>query len=203
MDPTVRRSTTSTTTRGTDYRTTAGGSGELLVVIGDSITNEGRIEIADVFGRERQVVIDGRPGFLIGEQLATASSLASMRPQIAIINLGTNDAVFAHDSMESVADLRRLVGAFGSARCIVLMTVNTHLPRPGASARAGAINDEVRTIAASDRRVRVIDLDALVEAAESDADFMAPFMYDSIHPTAAGQSRIAAAYVSAVATCPT
>lgn len=171
-------------------------------MVGDSITNEGRIEIATTFDRDREVVIDGRPGRLIGEQLTAASELDAMRPAIVIVNLGTNDAVFAHDPAESASDLRRMVGVFDEARCIVMMTVNGRLPRSGAPMRALAINETIRSIAAEDRRIRIVDLDELVLSTASDPTFDPPFFYDDIHPTAAGQARIATAYAAAVASCP-
>ena len=184
------------------YRTESGTGDALLVVVGDSITNEGRVEIAARFDRDRRVVIDGRPGYLIGAQQPTAVALAAMGPSAVIIALGTNDAVYAHDPVASAGDLRRLVDTFGSVSCIVLVTVNTRLPRAGAPARALALNEAIRSLAAGDPRLRVVDVDRVAADAESDAGFVAPFLYDGVHPTAAGQARLAAAYAAAVASCP-
>lgn len=192
---------TATTQRSTENRTTAGTTGERVVVVGDSITNEGRVEIAAALGGGHRVVIDGRPGLQIAQQQPTAEALAATRPAIAIIELGTNDVVSSRDVSSSVDDMARMVETFAASRCIVLVTVDTGLARAGAPARARILDDSYRALAQGDPRIRLVDVDAIRVASESDPRFVGPFLYDGIHPTAAGHARLAAAYADAISGC--
>lgn len=192
---------TSTTQRSTKIRTTAGTGGDRIVVIGDSITNEGRTELAAMLGVDHRVVIDGHPGYLIALQQPVAIELAATNPSIVVIELGTNDVAFGHPVDVSIVDMERMVSTFLGARCIVLTTVSTGFPNGDEVARARVLDAAYRAIADRDPRVRIVDFDAVIDAANSDPSFIGPFFYDGIHPTASGQERLARATADAVASC--
>lgn len=195
-------SSTSTTSRSTEFRTTAGSTGPRIVIVGDSITNEGRAELAAALGVDHRVVIDGRPGYRVAQQDDVAAWAASLDPEVVVVELGTNDVLSGHDLERSTDDLRRLVGRFAGSSCVVLVTVATDLPSAGAEARARRFNRSIDEIAAADPgRIRVVDVDAVVRAAQSDPGFVGPFTYDGVHPTAAGHARLAAAQAGAVSGC--
>jgi len=182
------------------FVTTAGVGPESLVVIGDSITNEGRDQLLEVFADRYRVVLDGRPGHVVAELQDAADDLASPVPSVAIIELGTNDVTSGRDLARSALDLRRMVAALGEVPCLVLVTVDEGLPRQ--ATRARTINAAIRSIAASDpQRIRIVDVGAVIDAAEADPTFRGPFHYDGVHPSVEGQTRLAAAYAEIVASC--
>lgn len=184
------------------FRTRAGTATERLVVVGDSITNEGRDQLLAAFVGRYTVVVEGRPGHVVSELQDAADELAVPPPTVVIIELGTNDVSYRIETTRSADDLRRMVDTFAAAPCVVLVTVDEGLPVSGARARASAFNAAVRSIAASDpARLRVVDMTALVDAAEADPALGGSFHYDGIHPGAAGQTRLAAAYAAVVDTC--
>lgn len=200
---------TVTTTPGTagrrvdsGFRTQAGTAADRLVVVGDSITNEGRDQLLAAFVGRYEVVLEGRPGHVVAELQDAADELAVPPPAVAIIELGTNDVSYRIETTRSATDLRRMVDTFAATPCVVLVTVDEGLPGAGARARASALDTAIRSIVASDpARLRLVDMTAVVDAAEADPAFGGSFHYDGIHPTPAGQTRLAAAYVAAVATC--
>lgn len=184
------------------FRTRAGTATDRLVVVGDSITNEGRDQVLAAFVGRYSVILEGRPGHVVSEVQDAAEELAVPPPAVAIIELGTNDVSYRIETTRSAEDLRRMVDTFAGTPCVVLVTVDEGLPVPGARARASAFNAAVRSIVESDpARLRLVDMTAVVDAAEADPSFGGPFHYDGIHPGAAGQTRLAAAYLAAVATC--
>jgi lysophospholipase L1-like esterase len=184
------------------FRTRAGTATDRLVVVGDSITNEGRDQLLAAFVGRFEVVLEGRPGHVVSELQDAAEELAVPPPAVAIIELGTNDVSYGIDTTRSAGDLRRMVDTFAATPCVVLVTVDEGLPVSGARARASALNTAIRSIVAGDpARLRLVDMTAVVDAAEADPAFGGSFHYDGIHPRAAGQARLAAAYAATVATC--
>lgn len=186
----------------TGFRTRAGTADERLVVVGDSITNEGRDQLLAAFVGRYEVVLEGRPGHVVSELQDAADELAVPPPAVAIIELGTNDVSYRIETTRSAGDLRRMVDTFSATPCVVLVTVDEGLPVSGARARASALNAAIRAIVVSDpARLRLVDMTGLVNATEADPAFGGSFHYDGIHPSAAGQTRLVAAYAAAVATC--
>ena len=184
------------------FRTRAGSAPDRLVVVGDSITNEGRDQLLEAFAARFAVVIEGRPGHVVSELQDAADELSVPPPAVVIIELGTNDVSYRIDTDRSAGDLRRMVDTFAATPCVVLVTVDEGLPMSGARARASALNAAVRSIVDADpARLRLVDMTAVVDAAEADPAFGGSFHRDGIHPVAAGQTRLAAAYDGAVATC--
>jgi len=184
------------------FRTRAGTATDRLVVVGDSITNEGRDQLLAAFVGRYAVVIEGRPGHVVSELQDAADELAVQPPAVAVIELGTNDVSYRIETTRSASDLRRMVDTFSATPCVVLVTVDEGLPVSGARARASALNAAIRSIVESDPvRLRLVDMTGLVNATEADPAFGGSFHYDGIHPSAAGQARLAAAYAAAVATC--
>ena len=192
-----------TTARLATYRTAAGSGDRLLVVVGDSITDEGRAQVTDALAIGRRVIVDGHPGSTIAEQQGAADSLAAQSPSIAVIELGTNDVLRGSDLTSSAVNYGRIVGSWPMASCVVLVTIDPNLDRPGATARANEFNRTITTVAASDpSRYRLVDVEAVEREAAADPTFTGPFLYDGVHPTAAAHVRLAAAYQRAVDGCP-
>lgn len=173
-----------------------------VVVIGDSITEQGRPVIEQRIGALRRVIVDGRSGFRVDQQLSTAQRLAAVQPDQVIIELGTNDVLQGWDLDRSADGLRQVVDLFGSSRCIHLVMIDENMPSADGESRERArrLNAAMADIASSDGRVHLIDVPSLVERFET-VDPGEPYALDGVHPTEAGQSTLVDAYVDALDRC--
>lgn len=173
-----------------------------VVVIGDSITEQGRSIIENLLGVDREVIVDGRSGYRVGQQISAAAELALGPVDQVIIELGTNDVMQGWDLDGSAEDLAYMVGLFPGAQCIHLVLVSESMPsRQGdAQARARLMNAFIREIAKDDPRIGLVDVPSVIERFEA-IDPGEPFTTDGVHPTERGQEALVSAYERAVAAC--
>lgn len=102
--------------------------------LGDSITHNAEADLVEVgAGKAGDVEVVATPGIMTREQLDAAAEVASHRPSVVVINLGTNDAVCSleNDFLEVPCrhpqfeirdmrdDLRAMAELFDDPTCVV------------------------------------------------------------------------------------
>jgi lysophospholipase L1-like esterase len=179
-----------------------GEPGPPVALIGDSITANLQKEAKRRLGDDYALTVDGRPGYLAGEQLPAVENAARFPFDQVVINLGTNDVMTSdHDLDETVASLDQAVTAVAGIRCVHLVTVSEGMinETDDAGPRARRVNQAIREIAARHPNVRVIDW-AAIERQEQ-ADRGEPITTDTVHPTDVGNRVLADAYGESLAAC--
>lgn len=171
-----------------------------VLVLGDSITDQGQRGLNEELGPLYALSIEGQDNFRLDEQIPAAERWATRPFQQVVINLGTNDSVQGWPSDQSVASLERLVSLYPNARCIHLTTVNERVRGRSAEgpARAAAINAAITSMAQSDPRIRVVDWNALVgHSVATNVELTT----DGVHPNEPGQQMLIKGYENSLAKC--
>jgi hypothetical protein len=160
-----------------------------LYIDGDSITFGSTADLNTQFAPAYQVRIDGWSGNTTRGMLPEARSAATTSPDVAIIELGTNDPVHGLTIADSQTWLRALNTAFPTTTCVIFVT-----PWSGTANRAPGT---LAAISAYERATfpHLADWDALA----TPADYAGG---DGIHPTPSGNLHLMQVYAAAVATCP-
>ena len=181
-----------------------GGALPLVAVIGDSITEQGEQVLTAQLDDRWDLLVDGRSGFTIAQQLPAARRAADSQPTQVVINLGSNDVAAVASGDEVGDELAEMVGLFPSARCIHLVEVNEGIEWGGRSFAGGAaaINQAIAALAAADPRIGIVAWSDAVAAAEAGGLPDGPVLEDTVHPTTAGQELLARLYGEALAACP-
>jgi lysophospholipase L1-like esterase len=181
------------------YGATAEEEKPRVLVLGDSITDHGQRQLRDTIGPLYALSIEGQDNFRADELLPAAQRWATRDFQQVVINLGTNDVVQGWPTETTTETLTQLVSLFPHARCIHLTTVNVDLG-PGADegSRADAINEQLRVIANTDPRVRVVDWKAIVDTETAQG---VKLTSDGVHPTKEGQQLLVDAYEASMDPC--
>ena len=138
---------------------------------------------------------EGHPGFRI-DQVADGADrwLAAARPDVVLLNVGTNDTVQNHDLPGAPARLHELIDQIVADRPVAEVLVSTLVPSPESvrNQRVAAFNAELPGIVAAERqagrRVYLVDLNGALTAADIGRD--------KVHPTEAGYAKIAACWYS-------
>ena len=174
-----------------------------VAIVGDSITEQGESILEDGLSDDWRLLIDGRSGFTVAEQLPAARDLADGDPVQVVVNLGTNDVTKGNDLGQSVADLAEVVASFPDAACVHLVTINEGIRLAGVSLgdRSSQLNRAMVALAAADPRIHVIDWSAVVAADEAGDQPDGPIVNDTVHPTTRGQRVLTALYAEALAAC--
>jgi lysophospholipase L1-like esterase len=118
-----------------------------------------------------------------------------------VINLGTNDVVQGWPIDQSAAGLEQIVSLFPDANCIHLTTVSEFMPDRTSTTEADAIalNDAIRTMAATNPQIRIVDWNEIVaEQQAAGVDLTS----DGVHPTDEGQQLLVDAYEESMLACP-
>jgi lysophospholipase L1-like esterase len=144
---------------------------------------------------------EGHPGFRMGQiYLRVPGWLRSTRPQIILLDIGTNDILQDKDLAQAPARLERLIDRITSTLPGVQVYVATIGPFAGArnEARArrfnAAIPGIVRALTLKGRRVRAVDLHAALGRSDLSSD--------GIHPTEGGFSKMASRWYSTLTSSP-
>jgi hypothetical protein len=174
-----------------------------VVLIGDSITEQGDGMFHSTLEPTYRLQVRGRGGYRIDQMDGYAIELAETDPEQVVINLGTNDALLKHPLDKSAASLNRLVSRFPRARCVHIVTVNESMMSsvvPDLDLRARTLNAEIRSVASA-HGFDVIDWSSFVAADIKRGSPDGELTSDTIHPNAVGQRKLAKMYKDALDQC--
>jgi lysophospholipase L1-like esterase len=156
-----------------------------------------------LLGKTFKLDANGITGEELAARVGEATTMAAGKPNQAIVNLGTNDALQHIPIDQSTAALEQILGLFHTAKCVHLVTINTHMRPPNGDVTrpwALALNKLIRKEAADKGNVDVIDWDSINAAAVTKAH-PDGLTFDGIHPTPSGQRQLIAAYHDAIEHC--
>lgn len=164
----------------------------IAAVVGDSITVVSSDQIRDALPRysvQTRAVI-GAP---VGAMLEAGRELGGLHPELAVINLGSNDTRLSTPFATSTEQLQEMLSYFGDADCIVMVGLNTHMKfgDVDANTHARAINAMIFGLASKDSRIRIADWNAAIERDMETHGGKSTFTDDTVHPNAAGAKAIA------------
>jgi lysophospholipase L1-like esterase len=174
-----------------------------VALIGDSITWGASDTFQRVLGDRWRLMVDGRIGYRIAQQLPAAERAGRLPNRQVVINLGTNDVTNTDAPITSlIEDLRELIDRVRDAECIHLVTVNERIAGrgPAVQDRAAALNAAMRELAAGDPRIDVIDWSGALAAWEAEHPGRT-LTSDTIHPNAEGNTLLAGLYRDALERC--
>lgn len=136
---------------------------------------------------------EGHPGFRIDQIAAGADRwLAAARPDVVLLNAGTNDMIQDHDVPGAPGRLHELIDQIVADRPAAEVLVSTLVPSPVPvrNRRVVAFNAALPGIVAAERsagrHVYLVDLNGALTPAD-----IGP---DKIHPTGTGYAKIAACW---------
>jgi lysophospholipase L1-like esterase len=162
-----------------------------VVIAGDSITGLARPGIVAALENRYELRIDAFSGHTIGGVLPALVEQVATRPDIAVVNLGTND--MDHEYRGWRPDLERMLAVVAEVPCVEVFTVyDGRHPPPGAN--IGTSIDERLIVAESAGSIHLIDWNAAVRRNQR------LIVADGIHPSIPGQRWIARAIGDAIAT---
>jgi acyl-CoA thioesterase-1 len=172
-----------------------GPGGPLVAFLGDSLTEGWGLSSNEAYpalvshdlarrGRPVRAWNAGRSGDTVAQGLARLPGVLRRRPDVLVVALGVNDALRGMSVEAAERDLRRIV-IEAQAQGVRVLLVGTDAPPPLATAHSRRFADVYRRVAAERRVALVPDLLAGVGA---DRGNLFP---DALHPTAAGQRRLA------------
>jgi hypothetical protein len=171
---------------------TGQANGPMVAVIGDSITRITDPYIHDVLDPDYSVSVRGIDGATTEAMQPYADAysvgLAGGRPDVVVINLGTNDSWNNLEPMSTALQLLAMDAKFRKA-CTVLVTLNTHTFSSAMNWYHAQLNEGIR------QHSHVVDWDALV------ATSSVPITYDGVHPTEHGGALFAQAIRAQVDGC--
>ncbi len=140
---------------------------------------------------------EGHPGYRIDQVAGGVSQwLADARPDVVLINVGTNDTIQNRDLADAPDRLRRLIDSIVAVRPGALVVFSSLVPSGDLECekRVRAFNAALPSIAQAQReaghRVVLVDLHGALTVTD-----IGP---DRIHPTDAGYRRIADAWFAAL-----
>jgi lysophospholipase L1-like esterase len=162
-----------------------------VAVLGDSITQLSANDIHSTLDSTYNVEIDATPGITVAGQWSEAAAFAKAQPDIAVVNLGTNDLLARRTADAVIRDLEALLAEFDPSTCVVVVTISTTETRESFRREAVAVNRWLRD------RPHVADWDGAVAR----SPFPRGLTYDSVHPTEDGRAVLAEVLLDGVSTC--
>jgi hypothetical protein len=172
-----------------------------VLVLGDSISDRGQRSLRDEVAGAFEVSIDGKASFTTQMMVPAAQRWSTRDFEQVIINLGSNDIAQGVDVDQSALTLAQMVDLFPEAVCVHLVTVTEAMPEaagPDVRRRAAELNERMRSLAAEDERVRIVDWAAIVR--DEIAQGREPTL-DGVHPTNETHPRLAAAQAESLDAC--
>jgi acyl-CoA thioesterase-1 len=172
-----------------------GGKGPLVAFLGDSLTEGYGLPLDEAYpallardlarrGRPIRVLNAGRSGDTIAQGAARLPAVLRARPDVLVVALGVNDALRGTSADAAERTLRRVVAEARAAGALVLL-VGTEPPAALATPHARRFSSIYARVASDERLAFVPDLLAGV------SDTPGLVLPDALHPTAAGQRRLA------------
>jgi hypothetical protein len=174
-----------------------------IVFVGDSITDQARPLIESRFGVP-DASVQAVGGKKIDDMMVAAQALAATDPAQVVIDLGTNDVLADEPAAPNGDALTQMIGLFPSAECVHLVTINEHMLSPtfgNVGPAAAALDQQIKTTADRNRKVRVIDWDQTVLDYDAAHDPNGPITIDTVHPTPMGQQLLIDAEQRSVDDC--
>jgi len=161
-------------------------TGESIVMLGDSITAQGRwSELLP----ERPIVNAGRGGATTQQLLPVALDVAGRRPRAVLILTGTNDIRDGRDAAWTAVHLSAILDAFRTAAPDTEVVLQTILPRSDAPDAVQRANVAITQLAA-EHDLRLIDLHRHFD--DGSGGLRAAETTDGVHLSSAGYARWAA-----------
>ncbi len=179
-------------------------TGPDVALLGDSITVVSNDQIKEALGRAYTPDIAAVLGITAGEMIPAAQKAAQRNPEQVVIELGSND-VLKKDPLDQAAQhLRDLVAQFPKAKCVHLVTINSHMTDAGkpVAPRAGLLNAAIVQIKASDTRIDLIDWNAAVSDAMAAHGGKETLTSDTVHPNGDGAKVLATLIRAGLDRCP-
>jgi lysophospholipase L1-like esterase len=171
---------------------TGRSDGRRVAAIGDSITRMVDGDIHNVLDGDYAVSVRGIDGATTAEMQpyadAYAAGVAGGKPDIVVMNLGTNDSFRGLSLFAAALQLLAMDAKFPDA-CTVSVTLNTHTFAAVMNEYHAELNKGIR------QHPHVVDWDAIV------ATSRVPLTYDGIHPTDQGRVMLAQAIRAQVDSC--
>ncbi|MDA8340636.1 MAG: GDSL-type esterase/lipase family protein [Actinomycetota bacterium] len=167
-----------------------------VAVVGDSIVFVSQPDIEAVLDRRAATMVSGQVGWTIAQQQAavvTDLDNPDGPPADWIVDLGTNDAVFANRQWRPAYDA--MVASLAGQSCVLLTTVSSEADAMGGTTIGAAIDRAERATVASHPNFHLVDWNAAVHQGSHLRTWL---MDDRIHPNRAGQQALAAMYLGAL-----
>jgi len=172
-------------------------------LIGDSITDQSRDTFDDVLGDDYLLDVRAFPGVRTDEWIEQAQLAALEQPQLAVVNLGTNDVFQGAPLERSMAAVQQMLDLLGFVPCRYVVTVNEAMVSnvgDDLPARARDYNAALRSLAAAEQ-VEVLDWSAVVVAELAAGEPGGSVTVDTVHPTDRGEGLLADLYRQAMDEC--
>lgn len=179
-------------------------TGPDVAVLGDSITVVSNDQIKDALGRDFHPDIAAVLGITAGEMIPAAQKAAQKSPEQVVIELGSNDVLKKGPLDQAAQHLRELVAQFPKAKCVHLVTINSHMTDAGkpVAPRAGLLNAAIVQIKASDPRIALIDWNGAVSDAMAAHGGKETLTSDTVHPNGDGAKVLATLIRAGLDRCP-
>jgi lysophospholipase L1-like esterase len=164
--------------------------GRRIVIAGDSITDLSRPAIVAALAHRYEVRVDGFTGRTIGGVLPALAAQVATHPDVAVVNLGTNDMVYEHRAWRP--DLERMLRLVAEVPCVEVFTIYDGAHEPPGANIGTSINARLAATAAAGS-VHLVDWNAAVRVHPG------LVVADRIHPSLPGQRWIARSIRDAIA----
>jgi hypothetical protein len=171
--------------------TPVGGPGELVTVLGDSISVQSTDAIDATLTPDHQVLIGAIVGFTWASMRDEGARQASYGPAVAVFNLGTNDLT-SETPDQVLADEALTLAEYPASTCKVIVTVD-YTGIDGFVPATPAFNQALTAPADE-----VVDW---ASATAADPSLVKPV--DHVHPTDAGKAVLSSMIRDAVLRCDT
>lgn len=158
-------------------------------VYGDSITAFGASQIHTAFDPHFDTTVDGVPSATIAQRADAISAYAATNPSVFVMELGANDAL--NCSVTTPQDWDNQMAKFAAGTVKVGVTVYSHSHWSDCmDAKADQLNTNIR-LGAFYGLWRIVDWDQTVTNYIAAGSPYGPILKDGLHPTDAGNTRLA------------
>jgi lysophospholipase L1-like esterase len=164
-----------------------------VAIVGDSITVSSTPQIKHALEGRYTTDIHARPGQRIDQMLVDLHGALAERPNAVVVNLGTNDVLQGDTQWHSSFD--RMIADLAGQPCVQITTISTRVTGwVAVPAIAEQINRAIAETAASRAQFHIVDWNAAVHTGDGTQLLVA----DHVHPSAAGEARLASLIRSAL-----
>jgi hypothetical protein len=178
-------------------------TGDTVAIVGDSITYLNQGSIHQELDPAYQVQIAARSGMRTDQMLQAAEELAATHPKQALINLGTNDVEQDTSIDAAIANLKTMVSMFGSADCVHVVTINTHMLNAHGDSpeRASELDAKILELPHEFKNVDLVRWDQTITENVADHPPAGNLTMDTVLPNADGARELVKDYRAAFDGC--